>query len=188
MKNRHLIFLIAIAIISSCQHAKRQSSGERAIDDLDVRQAVNLVLDVALINFEGADYCIFPYFHEGIPNSTFTKSFAENNSGINLTNQQMLDLISQYRDKEGSDLESYIINDSKINRISKSYNDLILTISPPMIDEAEQLIYFYVEALFPYNNSIASNDIFYGIKLHREKENDVETVSGVLEASFKVVN
>lgn len=188
MKKKCFIALITFVIISSCQQTKRQSSGTRTIDDLDIKQTIDLALNIALINFKDADYSIYPFFHAGITDSTFHKSFAEKNTGIKSLSQQTLNLISQYREKEGAALSRYIIDEDKTNRISESYTDLILTISPPMIDETQQMVYFFIEALFPYNNSIGASEIFYAIKLYRENENGVETVSGVLEASFNVID
>ena len=127
MTKRHLIILISIIIVTSC-HTRKQSSGENSIDRFDVKQTIDLALNVALINFENSDYSIYPYFHAGIADSTFYKSFAEKNSGIKISSQQMLNLIGQYREKEGAELRRYIINENKTNRLSESYFNINLSV------------------------------------------------------------
>lgn len=190
MNKKHLFILITISIIASCQNARRQSTSETQIDHFDIMGSIKIALNVSLTNFKGADYSIYPYFHTGIADSTFYKSFLNTNTEIIIDDQQILSLISQYRENEGSDLRSYIFEENKIARLSKSYNDLMLTISPPMVDETHQMIYFYVQALFrnKKNNSIECSDTFYAIKVNRTKHENGEMIIKKFHASFKMID
>jgi len=172
MKNKIkqiLTSAILVTIIFSC------CSRTRNIHDQDIEQALNKAIDIAVLQFEDPDYRISPNFHSELTHSIVYASF-DSAMDLNYDSTELRKFSQQCFALEGVQISQWVKDKAKLKRISEDFQDLLIVVSSPMVDDKNSRIFFYVQTYYPdFDYNIKTLASFIGFELKTEK------VSGGLE-------
>lgn len=185
-KNSAIQLICILLLLHFCSCSGTKKTGFE-INKNDANQILDLVIDNILEVNENWDYCIYPEFYSGLPEKVIYDSFLSEDQS-NFDSTQVATFIQQLKSLEGKDLSRHIIDPEKQMRISETFDEFLIILSAPMIDEKNGIVVIYVEIQFPNKNEEVEADArFIMTQLKKEKAGSEELMYASLIKTFKPV-
>lgn len=158
------INILLLSLLSACG-----KNNNLPISEEDVAHIIDIAIDLSTSRYNCPEYRIAPSFHAGLSDSIIIKSF-ESQKELQYDSIQTSVFAKQYKWGRQVGIEPWVLNNEKKVRISDEFDDLLIVISSPMIDEHNQRVFFYIEAYVPESEFVMNTfGSFYGFKIKGEK-------------------
>lgn len=158
-----------VLLITISLAACKPKNNNLPISEEDVAHIIDIAIDLSTSRFNCPEYRIAPNFHAGLSDSIIIKSF-ETQKELQYDSILTSVFAKQYKWGRKVGIEPWVINNTKKVRISDEFDDLLIVISSPMIDEQNQRVFFYIEAYLPESEFVMNTfGSFYGFQIKGEK-------------------
>ena len=133
---------------------------------------INFVIEVSLENFNNSDYQIYPTFYTGLLPETIENTIKCNDNIFTFSDSELKQFIRDYSIIKGDSIKYFLSSEENQKRISNEIreNGVLIMLSPPMVGRNKNIIYFYVNAVFPYLDGISSDKVIYGFRIITDSE------------------
>lgn len=171
--------LISCSISQQKENAIKQSNegSEVFIDDTyydpltpsDIFDLIDFVIDISLEPFGNSEYAIDPVFIDNLSYDQLKTSLNESICDLTYSDQEVKQIFMDYELLKGDSIKKFLVDEEKIQRVNNQTNRVLILLSPPMVDRKNSYVFFKVNAYFPYEEGIGSDEVVYSFKLKDEK-------------------